>query len=890
MKPYNEERVRAVISVFLFLCLALSVFLPGESAEAQSEKPKKNVLYLNSYHNGYRWSDAILEGVRSVLDESAYKIDLQIEYLDAKKYDFESVTNMLVPLFEQKFRGDTFDVVMVSDNDAYQFALQYRDRFFPDTPLVFAGVNDLDDMAVMPENVTGVVENFDLRLTLDVALKLHPEKRRMVVVGDQSTAGLAIRRQVEAVAPSFKDRLEVEYWSDMDLEEVLDRVELLKPDTFMFFIPFYQTIGGKFYTAEEVVRVIADHTDVPLYTAWEFLLGNGVVGGRLLSGFQHGQTAASLALQVLSGQSADSIPVHDEPTGEYAFDYNVLQRLGINENLLPAGSRIINAPKAFYELPKELFWTLVICFILLMAGVFSLTLTMLERRKAENRLKDQLAFQETIMDTIPQLVSWKDAEGRYLGTNRAFAEFFVGDGEVEIAQRGSKEVMGDNEYSNWAVQADNEVVKGGEPVRRMLRKLKDPEGNTAWLEVNKVPIHDQSGKVVGVLSMAENVTKEHNLEKQLLQSQKMEAIGTLAGGIAHDFNNILTSIINSTELAAGDVPPHSVTGKDLRRVLKAARRGGRVVKQILAFSRPSTEGFRSIELSSIIREVISLLGASMPGTIAVRSHVASNMSCVFADPTQIHQVVMNLCTNAFQALRDTGGYIEIRLDEAELDEETAVIVGLEPDRYVRMAIEDNGPGIPVEIVDKIFDPFFTTKDKTEGTGLGLAVVHGIVKSHRGGLHVSSRKGGGTVFNIYLPIAEESDRCDFEKIGLHRRERVRILFVEDDEDQLITTPRLLESMGHSVTAVGSPEEAATLVESEPDSFDLVISDYDMPGMSGAELAMAIAKVVPWLPVILVSGREDAVGAGADLPNIRHVVIKPYDKNDLTAAIGEVMHKD
>lgn len=886
----NGDHVRAAKHAFLLLGLIAAVFLWGASAHAQSEKPKKNVLYLNSYHNGYQWSDSILEGVRSVLDESNYKIDLQIEYLDAKKYDFDSVTSMMVPLFEQKFHGDTFDVVMVSDNDAYQFALQYRDRFFPDTPLVFAGVNDLEEGAIVPRNVTGVVENFDLMLTLDVALRLHPEKRKMVVVGDESTAGLAIKRQIEAVVPMFKDRLDVEYWTHMELGEVLDRVELLPPETFLFFIPFYQTIGGKFYTAEEVVQAISDHADVPLYTAWEFLLGNGVVGGRLLSGFQHGQAAAAIALKVLSGKSADTIPIHFEPTGEYAFDYNVMERLGIDEDRLPDGSRIINAPKAFYELPKELFWTLVICFVLLMVGVFSLTLTMLERRKAESRLRDQLAFQETLMNTIPQLVSWKDAEGCYLGTNQAFAEFFAGDGEAEIAQLGSKEVMGDNEYSNWAVEADNKVIQGGEPVRRALRKLKDPEGNTAWLEVNKVPINDQMGKIVGVLSMAENVTKEHNLEKQLLQSQKMEAIGTLAGGIAHDFNNILTSIINSTELAVGDVPPHSVTGKDLRRVLKAARRGGRVVKQILAFSRPSTEGFRSIDLSSIVREVLSLMGASMPGTIAIRSHVASRLPCVFADPTQIHQVAMNLCTNAFQALRDTGGYIEIRLDETELDEETAVLAGLETGNYVRLVIEDNGPGIPMEIVDKIFDPFFTTKDKTEGTGLGLAVVHGIVKSHKGGLQVSSREGGGTVFSIYLPIAEESDRCDFEAIGLNRRARVRILFVEDDEDQLITTPRLLESMGHAVTAVGSPEEAAALVEDEPDSFDLVISDYDMPGMSGAELARTIAKAVPWLPVILVSGREDAVEAGANLPNIRLVIIKPYDKNDLTAAIGEVMHKD
>ena len=874
----------------LILSLVMAMPLWGSSAVAQPEKAKKNVLYLNSYHNGYQWSDRILEGVRSVLDESEYKIDLQIEYLDAKKYDYNDVTRMLVPLFKEKFQGDKFDVVMVSDNDAFLFASQYRDQFFPDVPLIFAGVNDLGSGTLSQRNVTGVVENFDLMLTIDVALKLHPEKKKMVVVGDESTAGLAIKRQVESIVPFFRDRLKVEYWTHMELGEILDRAEVLTPDTFLFFIPFYQTIGGKFYTAEEVVQAISGHTDVPLYTAWEFLLGNGVVGGRLLSGFQHGQTAASIALKVLAGEAADDIPVHYEPTGEYAFDYNVLQRLKVDETLLPGGSRIINAPKAFYELPKELFWTIVICIVLLMAGMFSLILTMVERRKAEHKLKDQLAFQETLMDTIPQLVSWKDSSGRYLGTNRAFAEFFGGEEHESILHRGAKEIMGDNDYSQWVTEADVQVINSGDSVRKALRELKDADGNSAWVEINKVPIRDQSGRIAGVLSMAENVTKEHSLKQQLLQSQKMEAIGTLAGGIAHDFNNILTSIINSTELAVGDVPPHSVTGKDLNRVLKAARRGGRVVKQILAFSRPSTEGFRSIDLSSIVREVLSLMGASMPGSISIRSHVASNLPCVLADPTQLHQVAMNLCTNAFQALRDKGGFIEIGLDDADLDEEEALLVGLDPGTYVRMSFKDNGPGIPMEIVDKIFDPFFTTKDKTEGTGLGLAVVHGIVKSHKGGLRVSPREGGGTVFEIYLPKADNGGECDFRAARVDGHAGAKILFVEDDEDQLITTPRLLRTMGCEVTAVRVPEEAAVIVEGMPYHFDLVITDYDMPGLSGAELAHALGKVAPLLPVILVSGREDAVAASVGLPNIRHVVIKPYDKNDLTAVISDVMKKD
>ncbi len=873
------RRIRCFFIVGLLVCLLPSVVF--------AEGAKKNVLYLNSYHHGYRWSDSILEGVRSVLDESEYKIDLQIEYMDAKKFNYEDVTGMLLRLYKEKFANEKFDVVMVSDNDAFTFASQYRDVLFPGVPVVFCGVNALTDYMLAGGNVTGVVENFDLMLTLDVALKLHPDKKRMVVVGDESTAGLAIKRQIEEVVPLYKNRLAVEYWTHLSLDMVLERVEELPNDTFLFFIPYYQTIAGKFYTAEEVMSSIYTHSRVPIYTAWEFLLGHGAVGGRLLSGFKHGQVAAGMALRVLGGQPASEIPVYREPTGEYGFDYNVLWRLEIPEGMLPEGSRILNAPKAFYELPKELFWTIIIAIFILVVVMLFLVMSMLERRKVESKIKDQLAFQETLMDAVPHLVSWKDVGGRYLGTNRSFAKFFGFKDNAAIVSKTTDEVMKDTEYAEWSKTADMSVVDNHHAYRKVRRKLTDAQGNQAWVEVNKVPIRDQSGRVVGVLSTAENITTERNLEKQLLQSQKMEAIGTLAGGIAHDFNNILTSIINSTELAVGDVEPDSVTSKDLNRVLKAARRGGRVVKQILAFSRPSTEGFRPTDVGGVVSEVLGLMEASMPGNIEVRSVIDSPLACVNADPTQIHQVAMNLCTNAFHALRGVGGIIEARVEMAQLGEEDADMLGLISGEYVRMTVEDNGPGIPLDIKDKIFDPFFSTKDKTEGTGLGLAVVHGIVRSHKGGLQVYQRSGGGTVFEIYLPKGEELE-SPYACIGSGMAHGgAHILFVEDDEDQLLTTPRLLETMGYDVVAEREPEKAISMVAGAPDRFDLIITDYDMPGMSGTQLAGHVADLASKLPIILVSGREDAAMAALNLPNIRQVVIKPYDKDDLTAVITSVL---
>lgn len=868
---------------YIFI-LAVLLLLPAQGAWAQ--KAKKKVLYLNSYHHGYAWSDQIRKGIVSVLNDSEFSLEMQTEYMDAKKYNYNYITNKLVTLYRDKFAGEKFDAIIVSDNDAFNFVRQHRAALFPGVPIIFCGVNMSRDS--LEVGITGVVERPSLIDTLNVALSFHPGVRRLVVVGDTSTTGRYIRRQIENIMSAFEKRLEFEYWTSMSMGEMLTRVRDLPDDTILFFIPMYQEVDGRFYTAEEVMEEISKYSTVPLYSAWRFLLGHGSVGGKLLSGQKEGAQAAEMALEVLRGTPVSDIPIVDKPVGEYWFDYKVLKRLHIPEDLLPEGSKLINTPKAFYELPKELFWTIIVSFgILLVVTVFLVT-NIAERKKGEKKIMDQLSFLEILMDTIPQLVCWKDENQRYLGANRAFTSFFGLERPSSIVSKSDLALLDHTrEYAEWANALDREVYRTRKSVTKARTKVQDLLGNTVWLEITKVPLFDRLGQVVGTLSTAENITKQLSLEKQLLQSQKMEAIGTLAGGIAHDFNNILTSIINSTELAIGDVPENSVTQKDLNRVLKAAQRGGNVVKQILAFSRPSQEGFRPTDMGELLYEVLGLVKASLPRNIDIRTNIRTGLNRVNADPTQLHQVVLNLCTNSFQALRASGGVLKVELAEVELGLEDARMLNLRPDTYLNLTISDNGPGIPTEILDKIFDPFFTTKDKTEGTGLGLAVVHGIVKGHNGAIAVSSSPWSKTSFEIYLPSNEALDESG--SIPLHKLApgMGRILFVEDDEDQLQTTPRILESLGYEVLATSDPMEVVGLVARDPYVFDLVITDFDMPDTNGVELALSLQDTAPHLPVMLVSGREDAATAASRLKNIKRVVIKPYNKNIIAEAVEFVL---
>ena len=872
---------------FVKLALIIAVIqliLPSFSLAVQD---KKSVLYINSYHNGYKWSDSLLEGVRTVLNNSNYKVDLQIEYMDAKKFHYDTLKENHFALFKEKFVGESFDIVVISDNDALNFVNQYREELFPGVPVVFCGINDLMEADLGTGNMTGVVEVYDLVATLNVAKKLHPKRDRVIILIDNSTAGVTIRRQAEKILEQTDTDLKVEFWIQLSLEEAQQRVSHLPDDTFLFIAPYYQTIHGRFYTSEEVSEAIYRHSTVPIYTAWEFMIGYGAVGGRVLSGVEHGKMAGEMALQILQGKKADDIPILREPSGIYLFDYNVMDKLGINQDLLPENSTIINAPQAIYAISKELFWTIMVSFILLLLALVAMLGAMLERRKVELKIIDQLAFQETLMDTIPQLVSWKDLEGRYLGANRAFMDFFGLQDTQQVVGKSTAQLLSDATYSDWSVSADAAVIYSKKAFRKIRRKVTGKESQEAWIEVNKVPLQGQGGKIVGVLSTAENITKEQNLEKQLLQSQKMEAIGTLAGGIAHDFNNILTSIINSTELAIGDITPGTQTEADLQRVLKAARRGGRVVQQILSFSRPSREGFRPTDMGSVVLEVVHLMEASMPANITVTSNARpADKFFVHADPTQMHQAILNLCTNAYHALRKTGGNIDIRLSRLTAEDAKTELLPEFSGNRIKLSVADNGPGIRQEIIDKIFDPFFSTKSKSEGTGLGLAVVHGIVKSHQGTIRVFCGDDGGSTFEILLPETAAGEDIVSCSLGTSFESGGHILFVEDDEDQLQTTPRLLEEMGFAVTALREPAVALQLASSSPFAFDIIITDFDMPGMSGAELAGRL----PDLPVILISGRDDARIAARDHANIVKVVIKPYDKRDLMEAIREVMKNE
>jgi two-component system, cell cycle sensor histidine kinase and response regulator CckA len=509
-----------------------------------------------------------------------------------------------------------------------------------------------------------------------------------------------------------------------------------------------------------------------------------------------------------------------------------------------------------------------------------------QRENAERALSESQRMLQLVLDTIPQLVSWKDHALRYLGVNRSFLSFFALEGAQTVLGRTDAEIFGDRDFASTALMADSQVIEKNQAQFRATWNAEDGFGRAVLLEVSRVPMHDGEGRVVGLLCAAEDVTEKVNLERQLLQSQKMEAIGTLAGGIAHDFNNILTSILNSAELALMDAIEGTEMAQDLLRVLKAGQRGSQLVRQILAFSRPSQAGFQAVNVAEVARETLSLLSASLPRNISVREDIRLDPALSLADPIQLHQVFLNLCTNSFQAMREVGGDLLLTLYDETLDAPAAEALNVASGRYLRLTISDTGPGISQDILDKIFDPFFTTKGKAEGTGLGLAVVHGIIKGHKGAVVVTSTPWERTSFDIYLPLLERAADAAVGAQEVVSRGHGRILFVEDDLDQLATVPRVLGKLGYQVTAHSSAAEALRALDT--DRFDLVLTDFDMPDVNGVEFARRLLTARPGLPVVMISGRLHTGDIPEDLPeNILRVLAKPYTQAALSEALHELL---
>ena len=514
------------------------------------------------------------------------------------------------------------------------------------------------------------------------------------------------------------------------------------------------------------------------------------------------------------------------------------------------------------------------------------------RKYAEEAFAESRNYLDEIINAIADPLFVKDSQHRWVLVNNAMCAF-LGHTRNELLGKTDYDYSPKNEADEFWKNDEMVLTSGKENINE--ETFTDGNRVVHNLVTKKTLYTDKKGDkfIVGIIRDVTDqklAEKERNrLEDQLGQSQKMEAIGTLAGGIAHDFNNILSAIIGYTELAMDEIPQESRAQEDLKEVYKAGNRAKELVAQILAFSRVTQREYSPIALRAVIKENLKMLRAVIPSNIEIRQNLKAS-GLVMSDPTEINQMVMNLCTNAVHAMDEAGGVLEVGLESVTIDNSMAMnAVGLPAGAYLKLTVNDNGKGMMPEVKERIFEPYFTTKEKGRGTGLGLSVLHGIVKSHNGTVTCDSIPGKGSEFAVYLPSigSGAADARPVVKTPLPEG-RERVLFVDDEEALAHLAEKMLGNIGYQVICDTNSMNALEIFRKDPWGVDVVITDMTMPGMTGDRLAKELIAIRPDIPIILCSGyNEHITEERAKEIGIREFILKPMDLRTMAETVRKVI---
>jgi PAS domain S-box-containing protein len=982
-----------------FILAATAFLLRVAPAFAQTPPPvpptwvgpdEPRIVIVNSYHYGFWWSDEEQRGVIEGLRERWPTLQPAVEYLDLKRFpNLENETNFVAYAL-QKYRHTRFDLSIFLD-DAGLKAAENHPYLVENSPIVFCGVANRPERRYSSfTNVTGIVEEPDVGGNLRLILQLLPDVQEIHVATSRSNAA-ALRYHAGQVLGDGP--VQLKQVPRLSMEKLLDYASALPPGSVLVELAL-QADGERRLIPPEFRQELTRRCPVPLFVHYD--TGRGVgLGGRVLSAYEHGRQAARLAMRVLDGEPAASIPpVIGGPEVRTVIDYEQLIRFGIPESRVPPDAHVINRPpsilsryrRGLYALGGFVIGLTVLSLLLIRANarrrqlfnqasdaIFVMNLDSvitdvnhaacamlgyereslvgrrytelvepdnlnsapfsadrLEPGKAIHLRRRLLRKDGTVVigdcsmsrlggDQIQKIIrdatqreqaeqALRDNEERFRSVAEAVEEIiyewhpdtdavwrsdpvvdFLGYPETEVEATGAWWLRQVHPDDAAAVQQKFRDALAGRDSFSFEYRMRHKDGSAIHVWDKGRIFRDASGNVSKVIGGANNLTERRHLEAQLRQAQKMEAIGTLAGGIAHDFNNILSGVLGNAELARMDLPKDHKVQICVDEILRATERARNLINQILTFSRRSDEPNLVVNLGLTVREAYRLLRSTSPLSVDVVLDSEPELPPVEADPTQIYQALMNLATNAWQAFESAPGRIDIVVRGVSLDGDEACAIGSLPaGRYLRIQVRDNGPGMSALVKERIFEPFFTTKGLGRGTGLGLAVVHGIVHGHRGEITVESEPGKGTEFAIYLPVASRPAKP--EPGGVKpppAGDGRRILMVDDEEMLLRTGSEILRHLGYRVETRQNPETARVLFAESPGRWDAVMTDLSMPTMTGVELADHLRRIRPDVPIVLMSGYLGEMDiADYVRQGFRDVLQKPLGVEQLGHSLGRI----
>ncbi|MBU3014287.1 PAS domain-containing protein [Poseidonibacter lekithochrous] len=713
-----------------------------------ANKPKE-VLLLHSYHKGYIWSDDISKTIEKNFEESigSENIELTTVYMDTKRVADPSYIDQLARLYKQQFKKRNFDLVIVSDNNAFEFVINYHTYLFENLPILFCGINNFDkaflEQNYMKKYMTGVVEQVDLEKNFELIKDLHPNLKKLLIINDTSRTGYAVKRDLRPIIKKYKKEFEIEYIDNLEINEITKKVSTLGDDTAILFVLLFKDTTGKYFTYKQGFREIRKVSNVPIYGLWDFYLNNGMVGGLLTSAIGQGEAVSKMAIDLLKGKKISEIPIIDKSPNEYIFDNNELERFNIDLTKHLDDYIIINEPSSQYKEATKILILAIVIIMVLSIIVITLRANIQRRLKVELALSNRLEFDKVLLDTIPNPIYYKNIDGKFLGCNLAFAN---------LVNEERNNVIGKTAFDFFTneVASKNTIID-----KELLKTFSTSTSEFTFYTVtnqmkhiilNKAVYKNIDGTVGGIVCIMDDITERVQQKQFLIQQSKLAEMGDMIAAIAHQWNEPLVELSALVQDIQTSYLLNELQDMEVNDFVKDSmvqiQYMSRTLNDFRNFLKPSTKK-RLFSISKSLNDINEIIGKQVFYSNIKMSFNYKNENeelLIYGYENEFKQVLLNLINNA-----------KNKIIEKQLDDNQKGNIDITIQRcvnYNTIEISDDAGKIDEQIIHSIFQPYFTTK--TNGTGLGLYMAKVIIEDKMRGTITVRNDDEKVIFSIKLP--------------------------------------------------------------------------------------------------------------------------------------------
>lgn len=707
----------------------------------------KEVLLIHSYHKGYAWTDDISKAIDKNFSEHK-DIELTTVYMDTKRIDDSSYLENLSKLYKQQFSNRKFDLVILSDNNAFDFVSKYYDYLFKDAPVLFCGINNYNKAILnkLPlKEVSGVAEEVDIEKNFELISKLHPNLKNLLIINDKSITGLAVKKDLNPIIEKYSKKFNIEYTDNLEISDLKDKVsELEKGDSAILFVLLFKDTTGKYFTYKQSFEEVRKVSQVPIYGLWDFYLNSGMVGGLLTSAIAQGDTVSKMALDVLNGKDIKEIPVVEKSPNLYIFNYDELKRFNLNVSKYIDNPIIINEPSSIYKEHKNFFIITILTISLLTIIVVVLKANIQRREKLERELSNRIEFDKVLLDTIPNAIYYKNIDGHFLGCNTAFAS---------LVNSTREEIIGKTAFDFFPAkiaikntQIDKEILETFSTNRSEFT-FYTPSNEMKHIILNKAVYKNTDGSVGGIVCIMDDITERIQQKQFLIQQSKLAEMGDMIAAIAHQWNEPLVELSALVQDIQTSYLLNELKDNDVKDFVNDSmiqiKYMSKTLNDFRNFLKPSTKKVL-FSISKALNEINEIIGKQV-----FYSNINMNFNyknkneelLIYGYENEFKQVLLNIINNAKNKIVEKNlplnkkGEININIQRCE--------------NCNMIEIIDDAGAIDEKIINSIFEPYFTTKE--DGMGLGLYMAKIIIEDKMKGTISVRNDKNCVIFTIKLPF-------------------------------------------------------------------------------------------------------------------------------------------